>query len=144
MAFKKHLYTQIHLAATPNQVWQILTNTPAYPDWNPFITQLQGQLAEGEQLTAQLQNMQFKPTITKLVPNQELHWLGKLFFQGLFDGKHIFRLEELTDGSTLLHHEEYFSGWLVPLLARQLDQQTKPGFEAMNQALKQQLEVAQV
>lgn len=139
MAFKKHIYTQIHLAATPTQVWQILTHTSSYPNWNPFITSIEGKLYLGEQLKVQIQDMQFKPTIIKLVPEQELQWLGKLFIKGLFDGKHIFRLEEQADGTTILHHEEYFSGLLVPLFAQQLEGKTKAGFEAMNQAIRQQL-----
>lgn len=140
MAFKKHLHTQIHLSASPQQVWQVLTDTSTYSDWNPFITQLTGQLVEGQSITVQIQNMQFKPTLLTCQAHQELRWLGKLWIKGLFDGEHIFRLVEQADGSTLFHQEEYFSGLLVPLLAKQLDQQTKTGFEAMNQALSDRLE----
>ena len=139
MAFKKHLHTQIHLLASPQQVWQVLTNTAAYSEWNPFIKQLNGQLTQGEQIHAHIQNMTFRPTILQCQPHKELRWLGKLFIKGIFDGEHIFRLEEQEDGSTIFHHEEYFSGLLVPLFARQLDQQTKTGFEAMNQAMQQRL-----
>ncbi|MGH1335019.1 MAG: SRPBCC family protein [Aureispira sp.] len=139
MAFKKHLYTQIHLPATPLQVWQILTNTAAYPEWNPFIKELTGKMAQGEQLSAQIQNMRFRPIIIQYQPQRELRWLGKLLVKGLFDGEHVFRLEEQQDGSTILHHEEYFSGLLVPLFARQLEQQTKASFVSMNQAIEQRL-----
>ncbi len=140
MAFKKHLHTQIHLLASPTQVWQVLTNTVAYPDWNPFITQLTGRLEEGAIVSAQIQAMRFRPTILCVKPSLELRWRGKLLVKGLFDGEHVFRLVAQNDGTTLLHHEEYFSGLLVPLFARQLDQQTKAGFEAMNNALKRRIE----
>jgi hypothetical protein len=139
MAFRKHVYTQIHLPATPAQVWCVLNDTPAYPDWNPFILQLAGRLEQGAVLDAQIQNMRFRPTVLQAIPNQLLKWRGKLLIKGLFDGEHVFRLEAQTDGSTLLHHEEYFSGLLVPLFSKQLDGATKAGFEAMNQALKQRL-----
>jgi hypothetical protein len=53
--------------------------------------------------------------------------------QGLFDGRHAFVLKP-TAGGTTLTQTETFSGLLVPLMTGVL-QQTKKGFEKMNNAL---------
>jgi Polyketide cyclase / dehydrase and lipid transport len=38
----KQFYAQIDIHATPQRVWQLLTDFAAYPDWNPFITRSSG------------------------------------------------------------------------------------------------------
>jgi len=82
--------------------------------------------------------MRFKPTIQKYEPNQELQWLGKLWFSGIFDGRHSFKLLPLENGNTLFIHSEQFTGLLVAPLWMYYP--TLKGFESMNQALKQRAE----
>jgi hypothetical protein len=50
-----------------------------------------------------------------------------LGISGLFDGEHIFTLEPVDGGRTRLRQREVFTGVLVPLLARSLDDGTKKG-----------------
>jgi hypothetical protein len=57
----------------------------------------------------------------------------------LFDGEHRFAIEPTAGGSRLFH-EERFSGVLVPFLARGLRRGTLPGFERMNEAVKERVE----
>lgn len=134
------LYTTINIEAPVKTVWQVLTDWNDYPNWNPFIKKIEGILELGSSLTAQIDTMTFRPTVTQLEAPYQLNWLGHLFFKGLFDGEHQFRLEALPNGHTQLHHSEYFSGLLIPLFKKQLLGNTKSGFEAMNQALKQHVE----
>jgi hypothetical protein len=140
----KRLHTQITIAATVAQVWQVLTDFDAYPAWNPFITSAQGRAAAGERLTLRMQPevgraMTFQPTVQECVPGRRLRWLGRWVLPGLFDGEHTFTIEPGTDGVHLTQQED-FRGLLTPLLARQLDRGTLPAFEHMNQALKQRAE----
>ena len=74
-------------------------------------------------------------------PDRELRWLGRLFVPGIFDGEHFFELAPLEEGrSTRFTQGERFKGILVPFLRRSLDNGTRKGFEAMNQALKDRVE----
>ncbi|MGH2735621.1 MAG: SRPBCC domain-containing protein, partial [Actinomycetota bacterium] len=60
--------------------------------------------------------------------------------KGLFDGEHRFTLEPTNGGGTRVVQGERFSGALVPLLRRSLDDGTLAGFRAMNEALKRRVE----
>jgi hypothetical protein len=76
----------------------------------------------------------------KVELNRQLRWLGRLLVPGLFDGEHIFEIEELDKDRVLFIQREYFRGLLVPLLARSLDRETQRGFEEMNRALRERAE----
>lgn len=141
----KQIRTEIVINAAPEKVWNILINFESYPDWNPFIRSIRGNVLEGAQVVARIEppgasGMTFKPKLLAIRPNSEFRWLGHLFVPGLFDGEHIFELYENTDGSTTFVHREIFSGVLVPLFKKMLDVNTFQGFQLMNAALKARAE----
>jgi hypothetical protein len=136
------LNTEIEIKASPETVWSLLTEPSRFPEWNPFIHRLQGELKVGQKLVVFLQpsgsrGMEFKPVVLKVEPNRELRWLGRLILPGLFDGEHIFQIEPLGDGRIRFRQREIFSGVLVPLLKNWLDTDTRRGFNEMNQKLKE-------
>ena len=139
------LHTDIPVQATPQRVWEILTNFAAYPAWNPFIPRISGSVAVGSRLDVQLQppgrrGMRMRPTVLAAAPSRELRWLGHLGVPGLFDGEHRFRIEPLGTDRVRFIQEERFSGLLAPLVLRFVERSTRQGFEAMNQALKARAE----
>lgn len=141
----REIVTTVDIAAAPERVWRVLTDFAAYPEWNPFFPRMAGTLAPGAKLDAFMKpagsrGMGFKPTVVAVEPNRELRWLGHLFVPGIFDGEHVFRLEETGPGRTRLHHSESFRGVLATLVLRLVESGTRQGFEAMNQALKARAE----
>ena len=139
--YNMNISTEININALPSKVWAVFTNFQEYPNWNPFIHSLQGVTTVGEQIKIQLPDMAFKPTILSYSTNKEMSWLGHLFFKGLFDGLHKFELKDNQDGTTTFVHSEQFSGLLVPLFKNKLKKDTLDGFKAMNQSLKERVEV---
>jgi hypothetical protein len=135
-----HLQTQIDIQATPQQVWDIMTRFSDYPQWNPFIKSLTGEVAEGNRIRVELMGMSFKPKVLAFRQKEEFRWKGQFIFPGLFDGEHYFRLSAKADGTTRLEHGEYFSGLLVPLFKRRMLADTEANFRAFNEALKQECE----
>lgn len=136
--------TSIDIAAGPQAVWGVLSDFAAYGEWNPFMDRIEGRPEVGAVLAVHLSSgggrgMTFKPTVLAATPGQELRWLGKLAFGGLFDGEHFFVLTPTADGGTHLVHGERFSGVLVSLL-RGTQKNTHVGFEAFNRALKERVE----
>ena len=141
----KELRSEIEIQASAERVWQLLTDFPSFPQWNPFIRKASGNIRAGERLDVNIQpsgasGMTFRPTVLKAEPNRELRWLGHLLIPGLFDGEHIFTIEPLGEGRVRFTQREVFTGLLVSLFARGLDTDTRRGFEEMNQALKARAE----
>lgn len=135
---------EIEIDAPPAAVWDVLADTDAYSEWNPFVRRLSGELREGATLEAHIappggRAMTFKPTVLAAEPGRELRWLGRLLVPGVFDGDHRFLLEPLADGRTRFVQSERFSGVLVRPLRKTLAK-TALGFEEMNAALKQRVE----
>lgn len=138
----KKIETQIIINATPQKVWEILTDFNHYPHWNPFIKSIEGSLDTGSVLKVIIEpeegkGMTFKPVVQSSVKNKELSWLGNLLFKGIFDGKHKFQLIDNENGTTTFIQSEEFSGILVSFI--NLDK-TAEGFNKMNQKLKEQAE----
>jgi hypothetical protein len=138
------LHTEIDIEATPDVVWDVLTDLDRYADWNPFITSSSATLEVGETMVNVMQApggkaMTIKPRITELENEKTFEWLGSLGFRGVFDGRHRFEIHPATTGTRLMQSET-FSGVLVRLLRKALDTKTKAGFEAMNVALKTRAE----
>ena len=142
---KHALHTDIEIDATPEAVWNILTDLDGYADWNPFITSATGTVAVGERLVNRMRppggrEMPLKPTVTAVEPEATFEWLGHLGVSGVFDGRHRFELEQTPSGGTRLKHSEFFSGALVRPMRNWLDTKTRNGFIAMNEALKARAE----
>ena len=139
----KHLKTEITINATPEHVWNILTDFAAYPEWNSFIIGMVGKAEEGQTLvmkaTLNGKVNTFKPLVLKSEPSKHFEWLGSAPF-GIFNGQHYFILEPTVDGATKLIHGEKFSGWLRPVIWSMIGKDTEAGFHTMNQELKKRAE----
>jgi hypothetical protein len=138
----KELKTEIIIHATPEAIWSILTNFEDYPHWNPFIKSITGAVEVGCRIKARIEppkakGMTFTPKVLVFEKNKEFRWIGNLFFPGLFDGEHCFELMDNGNDTTTFIQSEKFTGILVPLFNKMLDNNTVAGFQAMNQKLKE-------
>ena len=136
----KEIKTSITINSSKEKIWKILMDFEKYSTWNSFIQSIAGRVEVGSQLEVEIQGMRFKPSVLTSNQNAELKWLGHLWFKGLFDGEHQFKLTDNGNGTTLFEHNERFHGILVKLFSKSLDQKTKKGFEQMNQELKKRAE----
>jgi hypothetical protein len=137
----REILTQIDIVASAERVWQVLTDFPAFGQWNPFIRQARGDLKEQARLEVVIQPpggsaMTIRPVLLRVDPPRELRWRGRIGASWLFQGEHVFLIEPLAEGRVRFVHREEFRGLLVPLLWRSLDRDARRGFEDMNQALK--------
>ena len=138
----REITTECQVAASPQRVWEVLTDFAAYGSWNPFVKSIEGVPKAGEKLVARIhppgrRKMTFRPTVRVADAGRELRWLGRLLVPGLFDGEHYFQLEAAPGGGTRFVHGECFRGLLVPLAWSSMEPATRAGFEAMNAALRQ-------
>jgi hypothetical protein len=140
----RELHREIEIDGPPERVWAVLTDFAAYPEWNPFIRRISGELRESAKLEVRIEPpggraMTFKPTVRAVEANRELRWLGRLLLPGVFDGEHSLRIEPLEGGRSRFVQSERFSGLLVGLVKGALAK-TEAGFERMNTALKARVE----
>jgi hypothetical protein len=137
----KEIHTEIEIHASAERVWQVLTDFAAYPQWNPFIHRVEGEIKAGVRLHVFVQlsggkGMSFRPTVLAAEPNRGFRWLGHLWVPGLFDGEHSFAIERLDEDLVRFIQSERFGGLFLPLLTKMLDRDIQRGFEEMNRALK--------
>ena len=140
----RELRREIEIDAPPERVWDVVTGFAAYPEWNPFITRIGGELRDGARLEVRIappggRAMTFRPIVRAVEAGRELRWLGHLLVPGIFDGEHSLRIDPLEGGRSRFVQSERFSGILVGLVAGTLAK-TEAGFEQMNAALKARVE----
>lgn len=145
---KKVLQTRIEIKATPERVWQILTDFASFPEWNPFIRRVEGEAKEGQTLDVYIEpsggrGITFRPTVIKATPCEELRWRGRLGRSGLVNGEHIFRIETVNEERVRFVQREEVTGLLAGSWSARSEEDTWRGFREMNKALKDRAELGQ-
>ena len=134
------------IEATADEVWAVLTDTASYPSWNPFVRRITGNLRAGERIEVRLEpedwnGIDMRPKVMACDAPRELRWLGHLFVPGVFDGEHIFTIDEAGPGRVRLMQAERFRGLLVFAMRKKLtnDGGLARSFAAMNKAVAEQV-----
>ena len=96
-------------------VWDVLTDLPAYREWNPVTTIAEGRLEEGRRLALRLAPSGriayiVRPRVSRVVPERELRWRRRM---PLLTTEQLFELEPVPGGTRLVHGQEAW-GPLVP------------------------------
>jgi hypothetical protein len=137
----KHVIrTSINISADPKKIWDVLNDFDRYPEWNPFLLSIVGEKSIGSKLTINIDpkyfmSERFKARLDDYSEGEEIRWRGRFWIPHMFAGDHSFKIIPNTSGVTFIQQEE-FSGILVPLLKKMLNERTKKGYEEMNRALK--------
>lgn len=138
----KTIATRIDIDASPEHVWEVVSDVASYEDWNPFVIKFDGPFEVGAKASVFVQPLgaespsEFSPTIVTIEEHRAFAWNGSLPVPRLFTGLHKLELEPI-EGGTRFHHSEEFSGVLLHLIN---PDDFVSGFEAMDQALKERVE----
>lgn len=144
------ILTEIQIQAPLLLIWQVLTDFPAYSEWNPFIVDVHvtfqvGSPIEFTQNIPEEPSSQIKAIFTQIQPQSTIRWqyCSKLSF--LFKIEQYITLEVINDATTLLQHGQTQTGLSVSFL-NYLDYFERPmaGYIAMNHALKRRCETIQI
>ncbi|MBJ7353234.1 MAG: SRPBCC domain-containing protein [Thermoleophilaceae bacterium] len=107
----------VEIKASPERVWQVITDFSEFPAWNPMTPGMKGELREGARLKGKLglgpATVPFFPTLLTVEPNVELRWKGGV--PGAFVADHRFIIEPVDETTTLLRHHEVFTGAFKPV-----------------------------
>lgn len=137
--------TKIIINQNIDRVWRVFSDTQSYPEWNALFGMDKFPTHVGQQINVDFydeeRNVQFhmKPEIKKI--NQyHLEWEGKMYINGLFNGRHKFVFTKIDGNTTELIQSEEFNGLLVPLLNHFVIQTTRLNFDKMNTSFKKYVE----
>jgi len=143
--FDREIEETTEIVAAPAEVWWQLTDFAGYPDWNPFIVSVRGDLEVGARVGVTLKPegmppVVMRPRLLAVRPERELRWRGSLGVPNLFDGEHAFIIDPLAADRVRFIQRERFSGLFVPGALALIGDNTVAGFRAMNQALRRRCE----
>ena len=136
----KHYEAETTIAAPPERVWSILTDAPAYAEWDNAVVRLDGRVAAGERLgiTSEMDPKRVhKVKVTELEPARRMEWTGGMPL-GLFKGVRTFTLAPDGAGTRFKMREE-FTGPMLPLIWKSMPDMG-PSFQRFASGLKAKAE----
>lgn len=118
-AFKRRVTVSIHIAASPERVWAVLTDAAGYPVWNSTVTHIEGPIELGQKLAIRvpISPRVFSPRVTEFEPHQRMIWRDGA--APMFEGVRVFELAA-SEAGTRFTMTETFSGLMLPLIAGSL------------------------
>lgn len=137
----KSYETAIEIARPPEAVWPVLTDTAAYPEWDPNCERIEGDIAAGAKLevyTTLSPGRAFPVRVTGFEPARSMTWTGGMPL-GLFRGVRTFTLTPTGDEGTAFAMREVFSGPMLAFIGRSLPDMTEP-FAQFAKGLKERVE----
>ena len=138
---KQKIGSSIEINASDEGIWDIVTNFSAYPDWNTYITYIEGDLRPGKGLYVEMRNVNYnyavyRPIVTKVIENKELSWQGKLFMSGIYNSEQSFTITSLSENRSIFTIRGNFTGLLVPLFWVLVKRYETSDYKRMNEELK--------
>ncbi|MEO1655425.1 MAG: SRPBCC domain-containing protein [Bacteroidota bacterium] len=106
---RKSVHQEILVQASPAEVWEVLLDTHKYPDWNPVMKVIEGEIKPGQRVKYLFiqppgDPLEIESVISQMLPNQLLNQKGGSPFLLSFDHQYILEGKET---SQVLIHEEY-------------------------------------
>ena len=137
--------TEIAIHATPARVWEVLTDFPHYPDWNPFVLEVEGTVRQDALIRYRFEmprgiRIWTAATVPRFARESELRFSAHFLAPTVFRGDHYFVIQPSGQNGVVFHHGEVISGLLYPAVQLILQNFGRPMFQALNGALKQRAE----
>lgn len=126
----------------PEIIWNILTDGPSYPEWEPYCDKIEGTIALGNKIKAFSKlspGRAFPVKVAEFTPHTKMAWLGGMPF-GLFKGVRTFVLSP-KNGAIEFTLTEEFSGPLLGLFKKTIPDMSQ-AFAEFAQGLKKRAEAA--
>ncbi len=134
--------TVVHVQATPQRVWDVLTDAAAYGDWNPEVVGIAGSIALDEKIRARVKVgggaiRTVSMRVTAFDAPSRMQWTGGLPL-GLFVGVRTFTVTPRAAGTEFRMHLK-MSGPLAPLILKSVGDR-QPEIDTFAAALRARAE----
>jgi hypothetical protein len=119
--FRRECAVTADIAATPERIWQLLTDADDVVRWNSTLTRMSGTIGPGGTVRMEVPEAPgtvFEIEVTTFKPPREMVWT-----QGnavMFRGVRTYRLTPIAGGLTRFLMTEVFSGLVLPMAAGRL------------------------
>jgi hypothetical protein len=137
--------TDFEIDASDEQVWAVLVDFASYPDWNPSVPSISGDLRAGSTVSLTLAlpgrpNLDVKAQLRDVTPNRLLTWRGNLGADRLFTGYREFAIDPLSEDKVRVTHVEDLRGLLAPVFEALMGRPVQRHHEAFDDSLKRRAE----
>ena len=107
---KKSVHHEISINASVEKVWKTLTDMESYPDWNPTMKRLEGEVIEGNKVKylftqEEGKSYEVSSTVANIIENKLLNQKGGVPWVLTFNHKYIVEAQGST--SKVIIHEDY-------------------------------------
>jgi hypothetical protein len=117
----KSYEAQADIKASPQRVWDVLTDAAGYSSWDSGVVRVDGTIAPGNTIkvfSSVNPNRAFPVKVSEFKPAELMRWSGGMPL-GLFKGVRTFRLTPNGD-TTRFEMREEFTGPMLPLIWRSM------------------------
>ena len=137
--------TEFEIDASDEQVWAVLTDFESYPDWNPSLPAISGELSEGSVVSLTLgipgrPNLKVKATLQEVTPKTRITWHGNVGGDWFFAGDREFAIQKLAEKKVRFTHVEDTTGVLAPVFAMLMGAAQQRSHDALNESLRDRAE----
>ena len=129
---------EIIIHATPDKVWQVLTDIESWNNWNERIKRpkIQGELKVGNAFTWETNGSRIKSVIHTFIPHKILGWQGKALGATAIHNWYL----EPTEKGTKVSVEESMGGWIINLMKKKMNEKLAEDMSFWLKQLKQACE----
>jgi hypothetical protein len=137
--------TTFRISAPSEVVWAVITDFKRYPDWNPSLPSIGGDLRVGSIISLTLAmpgrpSAKVKARLLEVVPQRRLTWHGNAGADWLFAGDREFLIDETAGSAVSFTHVENVRGALFPLFRLIMGSAIGRHHDGLNAVLKQRAE----
>jgi hypothetical protein len=137
--------SEFEIEASDKQVWAVLTDFESYPDWNPSLPAISGELSEGSTVSLTLgmpgrPNLKVKATLQEVTPNRRITWHGNVGGNWLFAGDREFAIQPLAEKKVRFIHVEDITGFFAPVFEVLMGGAQQRSHDALNESLRNRAE----
>lgn len=142
MAFE--IIREVQVDCAPDHLWAVLTDVERYPEWNPYVTGVRGDLVAGQTVEMDIAApdrdvLTTTAEVDAVEPPHHLRFVWEREDPDLFDGTSEFHIHADPHGSRI-EHRQVLSGELAPGIQHRLGDRMVLGIEMMLAALKARAE----
>jgi hypothetical protein len=135
---------RVGVKAPASVVWEILSDLPAWSEWNPVYTEAAGLIRYGERLTLTEALPGAEPRILQAAivdwaPDEALHLRGSAL-GGWVKTIRFLEIDTLSETGCAFSNGELFTGALAPFLPRKTRRQLRAAFAALGEAVRDRAE----